>query len=102
MQQKIDELLKILRERYYECEKVTCLPGSFKDYKNCIRKQSDTTFRMAIPSSDKSFKYDEENDTLCVWGRGIGLIYKQGLWAAKEGELGPVYIPVQIYSPEIY
>lgn len=104
MQQKINKLLKILRERYKEEEKVTCLEGEFMNYAK-KRVQSDPHFRICISPNnthDSYFYYDEKDDTLCVWGRGIGLVYKQGYWAAKEGESGPQYIPIEILSPEIY
>lgn len=104
MQQKINKLLKILRKRYKEEEKVTCLEGEFMNYAK-ERDQSDLHFRICIPPNnthDSYFHYDEKDDTLCIWGRGIGLVYKQGYWAAKEGESGPQYIPIEILSPEIY
>lgn len=104
MQQKINKLLKILRERYIEEEKVNCLEGGFASFDKG-RDRSDPHFKMCIPSNNENgslFQYDEKEDTLCVWGRGMGLVYKQGYWAAKTGESGPQYIPVQVYSPEIY
>jgi len=104
MQQKIDKLLKILRKRYVEEEKITCLEGEFMAYDGNNRVGSPKV-NMSLPSSniqDEGFHYDEKADTLCVWGRGIGLVYKQGYWAAKKGEDGPQYIPIIFNSPEIY
>ena len=104
MQQKIDKLLEILRERYSESERVTCIEGEFASFDKG-RDRSGPDFKMCIPSNNENgnlFHYDEKEDTLCVWGRGIGLVYKQGYWAAKTGESGPQYIPIEILSPEIY
>ena len=105
MQQKIDKLLEILRERYSESERVTCIEGEYTGLDGRHDKRSDEHFTICIPRSNvqnRGFYYDEKEDTLCVWGRGIGLVYKQGYWAAKTGESGPQYIPIEILSPEIY
>ena len=78
------ELIEEANKRYKTKEKIACLEGKYKAY-NGMRTSSDSHYRFN-GNHEEDFYYDEKEDTLCNWGRGIGLIYRKGQWALKEGE----------------
>lgn len=43
------------------------------------------------------FKYDEQADTLTMWGAGLALIYHKGKWATVIGQEEPIQEIYQIY-----
>jgi len=77
-------------KRYKQEQKITPLEGTFKDYCNDIRICSDNYYRINL--KEYQFHYDEEGDTLCNWGWGMGLIYARGRWAGESN----------IFNYEIY
>lgn len=94
---KHEELYKFMKEHYVESERVACIPGPFIRNDE-LQNGSD---EIGISFSDKGnisqySYYDEKNDTLCVWGRNLGLVYKQGVWATKKDGTIPMM------SQEIY
>lgn len=86
---KSEELIVEARRRYKDEDEVNVIPGGFVGISKIWEEKSDWHFRIS-PMDNDSYYYDDKNDTLCIWGRGIGLIYKQGVWATKKGEPAPV------------
>lgn len=44
-----------------------------------------------------NFKYNEEKDTLTMWGAGLALIYHKGEWTKIAGQEEPIQEIYQIY-----
>lgn len=87
------------RRRYKDGDFITPLQGCFLDYHDSTRTLSDPHYRFyAGNKADIPFHYDEKADTLCNWGRGMGLIYRKGEWAAIGGK----FVPESTLKTEIY
>lgn len=77
-----EELVKQALELYKECEEVPAFQGiKFIDYSGDVRTSSDKHYRF---NPGSRFHYDQALDTLCNWGRGMGLIYVKGQWADRD------------------
>lgn len=84
-----DELIAIAKSKYSRGQKVEALKGGVFQAYNDTRQKSDNHYSFC--DSPDSFHYDPVGDTLCNWGMGMGLIYRQGVWA------GDPEINYQIY-----
>lgn len=79
-------LIDEANKRYKDHDKVETLPGEYLGLDGKKYIKSDSHYRY----SDAGFFYDPEEDTLCSWGCGIGLIYRKGIWARLKGEPEPI------------
>lgn len=78
---KRDELIAEANKRWKEGDIIQTIKGEFISY-NGERFKSDSHYSFS--SGNTYFHYDLEGDTLSNWGRGMGLIYRNGLWAGEE------------------
>lgn len=95
-----EELVAQAKKRYRDSESLPSLEGSFKDYQDKIRHKADTHYCFCAGKTDEYFHYDEEGDTLCNWGMGMGLIYRKGVWAGDivQKPFEPSFQIYQIYQ----
>lgn len=95
------KLIEEAKNLYVDSEKITPLDGRFVYYDGNIRENgSDKHYKFNSRGID-SFHYDEENDTLGNWGRGMGLIYRKGEWAQPADRIIPK-IEEKQFSYQIY
>lgn len=77
-----EELIQEANRRFKEDQKIVPLEGNYKDWDGDVRNRSDAHYKFYPPRVN--FHYDPEEDTLCNWGMGIGLIYRKGEWAGDQ------------------
>lgn len=95
-----EELYQFMKKNYEEREIVQCIIGKCKGlYGELDGKDISYTINMAFGKGINDLNYyDPEADTLYIWGRGGGLVYKQGQWAMKEDGTIPVMPDSLSYS----
>jgi hypothetical protein len=81
-----EQLIDVANKRWMDGVPIKTLPGSYRGLNGKIYESSDKYYRFAGIGSNNSFHYDPLEDTLSNWGRGIGLIYRKGVWAPSNKE----------------
>lgn len=77
---KKDELIAEANRRWKEGDVIIPLNFPYKYHWGQIIKDSNSnSYKFS-----SSFYYDKNEDTLCNYGRGLGLIYSKGVWAGDS------------------
>lgn len=101
---KLLELVEIANTLYRDDESLICLDGSYIGHSSHLNTSSNSRYKFCSIENTKPeayFYYDEKEDTLANWGRGIGLIYRKGEWAKREDGTIPI-IKQEELNYEIY
>lgn len=83
-----DELIAIAMQKYKTEQNINCLEGSYIAYHGKQVDSNRNSIQFSGTEENGGFHYDEKGDTLCNWGRGLGLIYRRGQWAEVDESLG--------------
>lgn len=94
---KHKQLYDFMVENYKEKEYVTGFLGEGLDSTGTphnFKDNADSWFQISLADFperwDSYSNYDQEHDTLIIWGRGIGIVYKEGQWAMKADGTIPI------------
>ena len=80
-----EELVAEACKRWKDGDKVESILNVPYKWHDGIEKDFHSIYQFQNENGKaEDFYYDEIEDTLCNWGRGLGLIYYKGRWAEDK------------------